>query len=141
MKHVCVRPRQGLKRAVPPSQDQRGAGGADPAGGTISFDSVAMAFLPILQVVTFDTWTERVQLNCLRKQLSAGFQIHFRDNDVIRQIFDLGKHVGKSEKTTMSKHEKRMYKSKNSDASKQRTQRRNQARDKRRNVNNDILMQ
>ena len=29
----------------------------DPDSGTVSFDSVARAMLPILQAVTFDTWT------------------------------------------------------------------------------------
>ena len=30
----------------------------DPDGGTISFDSVARAMLPILQAITFDTWSD-----------------------------------------------------------------------------------
>ena len=30
----------------------------NPGGGTISFDTVPMAFIAILQAVTFDTWTD-----------------------------------------------------------------------------------
>ena len=31
---------------------------ANPDGGTVSFDSVPMSFIAILQAVTFDTWTD-----------------------------------------------------------------------------------
>ena len=30
----------------------------NPDGGTISFDNVPFAMLPILQAITFDTWTD-----------------------------------------------------------------------------------
>ena len=90
--------------------------------------------------ISFDTWSERIQLSALRSQLSSGFQIHVRDNEVIRQIFNLGRHTGKQSKMGMSKLEKRMYKSKNSFANKERTQQRNSERSKRRNVKNDFML-
>ena len=31
---------------------------SNPAGGTVSFDTVALSFIAILQAVTFDTWTD-----------------------------------------------------------------------------------
>ena len=32
--------------------------GSNPEGNTVSFDSVGAAFMPLLQAVTFDTWTD-----------------------------------------------------------------------------------
>ena len=30
----------------------------NPGGGSVSFDNVAMAMLPVMQAITFDTWSE-----------------------------------------------------------------------------------
>ena len=87
----------------------------------------------------FNTWSERVQIDALRSSLSSGFQIHVRDNQVVRQIFNLGRTSGGKAKSSMSNAEKRMYKSKNSVVSKERTKNMIKERNKRRNVKNDFL--
>ena len=87
----------------------------------------------------FNTWSERVQIDALRSSLSSGFQIHVRDNHVVRQIFNLGRSSGGKAKSSMSNAEKRMYKSKNSVVSKERTKSMIKERNKRRNVKNDFL--
>ena len=90
--------------------------------------------------VTFSGWCPRIQLNALRSCLSSGFQTHLQHNTTVREILNLGKFVQGGHQDRLSSVEKRLYRSKNSMESKQRTQKRAAARDKRRNVANDFLL-
>ena len=90
--------------------------------------------------ITFKGWASRVQLNSLRSSLSSGLQVHLEYNAVVRQILSLGKFLEGGTQPKLSSIEKRLYRSKNSLESKERTQERSAARDRRRNIANDFLL-
>ena len=41
--------------------------------------------------LTFETWASILQLNFIKSVLGPGFQHHFRNNSLIRDIFQLGR--------------------------------------------------
>jgi len=80
------------------------------------------------QKFSFDTWASIHQLNRLRDCLGEGLHIHFVENDIIHDIFNI--QVDKdAKKTQLSQVEKRMYLSPNSEASKHQSKQRSKQRD------------
>lgn len=76
--------------------------------------------LPAGNTLKFNSWTEIIQLNVIRRFLMEGFQIHMQGNELLHDIFDF---VPQAEKRkTLSTKEKRMLQSPNSVVSKARTE-------------------
>lgn len=89
----------------------------------------AVALVINKQEVRFDNWEQIIQLGALRAALRSGFQTHMHHNDLLHQIFDirLAKEVSAHK---LSRLEKRFYCSKNSASSRDRSESRAAARDK-----------
>lgn len=76
--------------------------------------------LPAGNALKFNSWTEIIQLNVIRRFLGEGFQTHMQGNPLLHEIFDF---VPQAEKRkTLSTKEKRMLQSPNSIVSKARTE-------------------
>ncbi|XP_024358487.1 uncharacterized protein [Physcomitrium patens] len=76
--------------------------------------------LPAGNTLKFNSWTEIIQVNAIRRFLGEGFQTHMQGNPLLHEIFDF---VPQSEKrNTLSTKEKRMLQSPNSVVSKARTE-------------------
>ena len=71
--------------------------------------------------LTFQTWASILQLNFIKSVLGPGFQYHFRNNSLIRDIFQLGAPPEEAAEDKMTKLEKRMYMSENSYLKKERS--------------------
>ena len=87
--------------------------------------------------LVFDSWVELARLGMLRGALTSGFQIHFAENTLIRDIFGLGER--REMPVKLSSLEKRKYMSKNSVASKELTLDRKFDRNARNNMKNAFL--
>ena len=87
--------------------------------------------------IAFTSWTQIFRLNMLKRALSTGFQAHFSQNSLIRDIFMLG--PPQEMPTRLSSLEKRKYMSKNSAASKELTLDRKFDRTARSNMKNAFL--
>jgi len=76
--------------------------------------------LPGGNTLKFNTWTEIIQLNVIRRFLGGAFQTHMQGNELLHDIFDF---VPQAEKRkTLSTKQKRMLQSPNSIVSKARTE-------------------
>jgi len=79
------------------------------------------------QKFQFDTWASIIHLNCLRECLGEGFHIHFVENQLLQDIFDI-KLDKDAKKVQMSQREKRKFLSSNSEQSKRLSQNRSKQR-------------
>ena len=72
--------------------------------------------------VIFDSWTDVKRFEAFRTSLGGGISTYLQSDTVLRQVFDLGpaRRVGSSA-DRLSKLEKRMYRSPNSELSKARS--------------------
>jgi len=80
------------------------------------------------QKFTFDTWTSIHQLNFFRECLGEGLHIHFVQNNLIHDIFDISLDKD-AKKVHLSQIQKRMYLSPNSEAAKYQSKQRSKQRD------------
>jgi len=71
--------------------------------------------------VIFDSWTDVKRFEAFRTSLGGGISTYLQSDTVLRQVFDLGPVRVVSSADRLSKLEKRMYRSPNSELSKART--------------------
>jgi len=82
------------------------------------------------QSVHFEGWAELCQLNMFRDVLSIGFQHHFRDNELLHQVF--GQSIDKNQTAMHLSHiEKRHLKSSHSEVAKARSRNKTKQRSQR----------
>lgn len=78
--------------------------------------------------VALHSWVRRRQYSAMKEILGTGVTIHLQENDLLRDIFDLGPQVKSSEVHKCSRYERQLY---NNAVSKARTLVRGKNRDKR----------
>lgn len=78
--------------------------------------------------VALHSWVQRRQYSAMKEILGTGVTIHLQENDLLRDIFDLGPQVKSSEVHKCSRYERQLY---NNAVSKARTLVRGKNRDKR----------
>ena len=71
--------------------------------------------------VIFDSWTDVKRFEAFRASLGGGISTYLQSDTVLRQVFDLGPARVGSSADRLSKLEKRMYRSPNSELSKARS--------------------
>lgn len=80
------------------------------------------------EYIVLDTWVRRRQYAALKNALGTGVTLHLQENDLLREIFDLGPPLKPSESPKVSRYQRQLY---NNAASKERTLVRGKNRDKR----------
>jgi hypothetical protein len=92
--------------------------------------------------IQFASWSAIIRLRSFRACLGPGLIVHLHCNSLLRDVFELGPVPRQTEALkTMSKLEKRMFRSPNSDLAKERTQKRAKERKKRRQQKQSFLTQ
>lgn len=106
---------------------------------TVSDGEVPTEMLTVAhEEIEFSSWAEIIRLNALRACLKGGILVHFRKNQLLREIFDLGAPPA-APTNKMSSIEKRMFLSPNSHANRQRTNDRTNDRHRKNNVRSQFL--
>ncbi len=91
------------------------------------------------EAITFERWSHILQMNFLKSILKSGFQFHFRNNPLVREIFGLGPPPEEDGNDRLSKLEKRMYMSDASSVKKERALERKKERRHKRNQKNQFM--
>ena len=89
--------------------------------------------------ISFQSWSKVLQAEAFRSVLSGGFQIHILHNPLVRQIFSITHVSTTAAERRLTRIEKRLFRSKNSFASKERTLSRNEDRVRRENQKQQFL--
>jgi len=85
------------------------------------------------QKFDFDSWVKIIQLNAIRDALGQGLSVHFENNNLLQEIFNI--HLNReAKKTVLSQTEKRLIYSPSSPLSKARTKNLNKMRTNRSQV-------
>jgi len=90
-------------------------------------------------VLQLNNWNSLKQLSAMRDALGEGFLTHLARNQLLRDIFGLGAPNFNQPREKMSKFEKRMFLSPNSEVSKTRTQERKFQRNRAESYRNHVM--